>query len=366
MSEKFIYYDNEFCHAISQSGFVRNNFGDIVDPYVSTIGIPYVPYTFDGGITRLKRLDIVLANTFIPVPSAYTDLMLTVKHVDGDVSNINIDNLLWTEDVEEWKTADFINGYHISSWGRIRSPHSGIINGTIRNGYPSIVIADQNTNHRTWYLVHRLVAELFVGSTTGMIVNHIDGDKCNCRYDNLEIVTYQANNSHAIQSGLCSRKIDSEMGKLIDRTLIDCDGSPRCVINQLNSMGIHNITETIVGLRKRKLIESGHTFKVKHTQKLNNQCMIDKIKELLISYNGDTRTVYESIVDEYPDISRDNIYTIRTKMRKKGHAFVNYKLNRKISEESRAQLIELLKINDMSQSKTFRNISNIERFNDVT
>ncbi|WP_051149989.1 HNH endonuclease signature motif containing protein [Bacillus safensis] len=53
------------------------------------------------------------------------------------------------------------------------------------------------------YLVHRLVAQYFIGDIPrGFVVNHKDGNKLNNHADNLEIVTYKENTKHAMDIGL--------------------------------------------------------------------------------------------------------------------------------------------------------------------
>lgn len=51
--------------------------------------------------------------------------------------------------------------------------------------------------------IHRLVAKAFIPQVEGKdIVNHIDGNKLNCYYKNLEWCTYSENAQHAIDNGL--------------------------------------------------------------------------------------------------------------------------------------------------------------------
>lgn len=57
----------------------------------------------------------------------------------------------------------------------------------------------------TTYMIHRLVAQGFVKNpdpTTKLWVNHIDGNKLNNSYENLEWCTIKENNDHARRTGL--------------------------------------------------------------------------------------------------------------------------------------------------------------------
>lgn len=51
-------------------------------------------------------------------------------------------------------------------------------------------------------LLHRLIADTFIGSVSGLTVNHKDGNTLNNQIDNLEIVTIQENQLHAKNTGL--------------------------------------------------------------------------------------------------------------------------------------------------------------------
>lgn len=104
---------------------------------------------------------------------------------------------------EEWKPLDpsivkGAEGYQISSEGRLRNrkgrecfPHGD------KGGYMF-----HSVNPNT-FSAHRLVALTFLDQIPGKhIVNHIDGNKSNCRLSNLEWVTPSENVKHAFDTGL--------------------------------------------------------------------------------------------------------------------------------------------------------------------
>jgi hypothetical protein len=63
------------------------------------------------------------------------------------------------------------------------------------------------------YLTHRIVAEAFVDGDRNLEVNHIDGNKMNCHYTNLEWVTRQQNERHAWDTGLHKVSENRVMGQ---------------------------------------------------------------------------------------------------------------------------------------------------------
>lgn len=364
MSE-FLVYDNGN-HMVSQSGIVKNVWGDIIEPYISSSNMLYVPYTFEGNITRLKRLDLIVANMFNQVPDELVELPLTLRHIDNDMLNVNSDNLEWIEDVEEWKTSSFLEGYYVSSWGRIRSPHNGIIKGTIRDGYLVLTInhAPGSGKPRSTYLLHRIVALLFIGDISEKVVNHIDGIRANPRWDNLEIVTSKENNEHAVISGM--HGVGDEVYRLIDKYLFINDGAIMKTVRNMRELGFSNVTDTIVQNRKNKLVSQGEEFGVKHNRKLDDPNLVRLIKDLLIQYEGQVMSVYNIIKDEFPQITPSNIGTVKVQMSNDGYYFKNGRLNRKISEEERKRLIRLLEINNWSVSKTYKQISDLDEFKHVS
>ena len=94
-------------------------------------------------------------------------------------------------DGEEWN-------YEVSSHGRVRnSKTQQIIRFTkMKKGYLRVGLWKHNK--QKMFLVHRLVALMFIGDSS-LEVNHIDEDKTNNRVENLEFVTHKVNMNHGTQ-----------------------------------------------------------------------------------------------------------------------------------------------------------------------
>lgn len=95
----------------------------------------------------------------------------------------------------------YLKHYYISEEGKVYSDYGGRVkelkcrvNG---HGYLDIKLQGKT------YKVHRLVAEFYVPNTENKPqVNHIDGNKLNNHYSNLEWVTNSENQRHAYATGL--------------------------------------------------------------------------------------------------------------------------------------------------------------------
>lgn len=117
---------------------------------------------------------------------------------------------------EEWKPISGYEGfYEVSNFGNIRSVdryvRSG--NGSLRkipsrpvaqvvtHGYKVVCLSRENK--QKCIRVHKIVCSEFNGAgAPNEVVNHIDGDRMNNRFDNLEWVTQKENWEHAIKNGL--------------------------------------------------------------------------------------------------------------------------------------------------------------------
>lgn len=88
----------------------------------------------------------------------------------------------------------FLDDYSVSNYGKVRRDSTGRIRvPQLRNTYHSTHIKDTN------YVIHRLVAKYFVPNPDNMpMVNHIDGNKYNNYYKNLEWCDQKHNMQHAL------------------------------------------------------------------------------------------------------------------------------------------------------------------------
>lgn len=110
--------------------------------------------------------------------------------------------------------------YQVNEYGDILSK-GRIITDTVGHVYarPEIILKPYLTKKgylqvslmqdkkRSVKYVHRLVAEAFIENNdpTKTVVNHKDGNKQNCYYENLEWTTYSDNNQHAYDNNLKGR-----------------------------------------------------------------------------------------------------------------------------------------------------------------
>lgn len=138
------------------------------------------------------------------------------KYKDGDPSNIALVNLAYAFEKVDHKDGfrpipKFTN-YRINRDGLVHNIKTGNILKGIPNqdGYLCIRLKldiCSNTSRTVNVRIHRLVAIVFLDPPDNIYktyVNHIDGIKSNPSVSNLEWVTPQENNLHAVRTGLCS------------------------------------------------------------------------------------------------------------------------------------------------------------------
>ena len=106
---------------------------------------------------------------------------------------------------EKWKPIAEFSGYFISNKGRVWSEKTKnfLAQNPKSKTCPYLSVCLISEGKQKTYPVHRLVAESFLdGREKGKEVNHIDGNKRNNDFTNLEWVTKSENSIHAFNHGL--------------------------------------------------------------------------------------------------------------------------------------------------------------------
>jgi hypothetical protein len=127
--------------------------------------------------------------------------------------------------IEIWKDIkDFEGLYQVSNLGRVRSLKNGkvyVFKEHIDNhgyAYGFLYISRKHKPRQIRFKTHKLVAKYFCeGYAEGLVVDHIDGNKRNNVYTNLEWVTPSENNRRAYALGLKSRTISEKQKQALDR-----------------------------------------------------------------------------------------------------------------------------------------------------
>ncbi len=107
------------------------------------------------------------------------------------------------ENKEIWKSIKKYPNYEVSNWGKVKNINRGREVKSSPNTWGYLGLFLYNAGERKRYSVHRLVAKAFVENNEGKEeVNHIDGNKMNNHFTNLEWVTRSENMEHAQKKGL--------------------------------------------------------------------------------------------------------------------------------------------------------------------
>lgn len=188
----------------------------------------------NNGKNAKRHLSALTAFEFIPNPNNYPVL----EHLDGNISNNRVDNLMWRPikdrrkqydtsslEGEEWKDVPGYEGiYKISSFGRVLSSYSRKILVPCYSGkkpklYYAVTLAKDGI--KTRYYIHKLVALAFIPNPNGYTdIDHINTNKednsvTNLRWCNQSMnmnnpitrAKIQASIARGDRKGFCHRQV---------------------------------------------------------------------------------------------------------------------------------------------------------------
>lgn len=209
----------------------------------------------------------------VTLPEQYKEKIWNINFVEANAKvtrSISDQMMVITKPIllfNKYRVIPCFTRYAISNSGEILDIKNEKVIEKIKkhNEYPTVHIYNPDRNDSRYILVHRLVAlawvknDDFVGKP---IVNHIDGNKENFYYKNLEWCSYLENNIHAVNTGL---RTDNFVCKIRDAITKEVHHF-HSIKQACNYMGIRDDLR-LSGLAyktKHKLIENRYEIKLEN------------------------------------------------------------------------------------------------------
>src|SRR5574344_771049 len=197
-------------------------------------------------IEQVMRTDVLVGCAWCNVDeklwenSTYADIIRRCKEFFS-ISNLD-------KDITDYKTKNGFS-YYVTKYGEVWNTETMTkVNGCIRGkGYRHVNLGSANN-----VKVHRLVAYHFVHSIPkdlldqglskkNLVVNHLDGNKLNNRWDNLEWTTIRGNIEHASINGLLHTTIDKHVLERIWQLLQE--GYSDTYISKVTGVHVHTVND---------------------------------------------------------------------------------------------------------------------------
>jgi len=152
----------------------------------------------------------------------------------------------------EWKPVHGWPNYEVSEFGDVRKIAIGrtVAHEIMRLGYRRVTLIDGKIRKKV--LVHVLVAEAFIGNRDGLTVDHVDCDKANNHFSNLNLVSFKENQRRAFAAGRHNRKGERHpAAKLTDADAAD-------ILQRIRQGGRVGIIAAEFGVSKHTVSRIGH------------------------------------------------------------------------------------------------------------
>lgn len=240
----------------------------------------------NGNLVKVNngKINIDIFNKHYIVDSVWLGLAAHYELSNVLIRNNNINNIIFLKinptiiksavgDLPIFKVPIYFKkGFRfIPQFSRYAISRDGVIIDTSTNDvvrisysgeYPKVNIYNPDKNEYTQASVHRLVASAWVYNESYIskpIVNHIDGNKQNYHFKNLEWCDYKHNNNHAVISGLRNDNNIFKMKDIITKEIVIIH-SFRKVCEFLN-LPPDTKYNTIFRKRKNRLINDRYEIK---------------------------------------------------------------------------------------------------------
>jgi hypothetical protein len=122
--------------------------------------------------------------------------------------------------MEQWKVITEHPYFEVSNYGKIRKIKTGYILKISKGSKGYKLFSTKHNGIKYTSSVHRLVAKYFINNPNPIeydCINHIDCDRANNHYTNLEWCNKQMNTDHAVNLGRIPRKpvINTKTGEVL-------------------------------------------------------------------------------------------------------------------------------------------------------
>lgn len=205
--------------------------------------------------------------------------------------------------------------YSISENGKVYSSSVGKFLKATRNkksGYYYVSLMKENNKPKKFY-IHDLVAKCFVkGYKQGLVVDHVDTNKINNSYTNLEWVDYGENYHRARNNGLILLGEDLSYTKLTNDQvheickMLENDTPYKDIINTIGDIegNLLAIIKSIKGRERWTHISKDYTWSTKKRNQVFDDELIDKVCKLISEGYGPKAICTSLNIDEYDKIKK--------------------------------------------------------------
>lgn len=308
---------------VNSDGIVFNDQQKEIKQYESTNGFNYVPLmTLKYGL-QLLSVDEIVLEAFTKRPIGCN----CVIHKDRNLRNNKLENLMWDFAEEQWTIIcdhNYVKEYKISNFGGFKIGNKYPVLYPNDRGYYCVRLkSETGVIHKT---IHRLVAEYFVTNPDKLKfneINHINGNKTDNYWKNLEWVNHDINMKHAHMMNMvkheCGEKLsisilsDSTVHEIC-KLFIKFYGRSESVYNYIRK-DHPEITLKMIQHIKHKECWSHISDKYWSQTDLSelNTLKIRKICESLLNNHGDVTMTYNDLISVIPDLTKRFIYIIKYK-----------------------------------------------------